>query len=59
MRLCRNGTSAETLGCGDAANLRTTLGEAAPLIQGWGLEKGFGFWEARAFVGGMGECARR
>ena len=33
--------------------------EAAPLIQGWGLVKGFVFWEAKAFVGGMGEGARR
>jgi hypothetical protein len=32
--------------------------EAAPLIQGWGLAKGFDRWEAKA-VGGMGECARR
>jgi hypothetical protein len=45
-------TTAEALGCGDAAILRTQLRSAAPLIHD------FLYWLAKAF-GGMGEDARR
>src|SRR5262245_2083188 len=39
-RPCRNGTSAEALGCGDAANPRATLGRGRPLKSGLGPCKG-------------------
>jgi hypothetical protein len=52
MRLCRDAMPTETLGCGDATNLHTSLGGGRPLIQG------ICFWKAKMF-GGMGECARR